>query len=112
MNDTVVIFDRVREYIRNNPKRDLKETMNDAIASTLSRTINVSLSMLLVVLCLFIFGGDVIRGFAFAMIVGIIVGTYSSIFIASSVVYEFAKGRFNPEGLAAKNTEAKEIATT
>ncbi|MBK6609705.1 MAG: protein translocase subunit SecDF [Sphingobacteriales bacterium] len=112
VNDTVVIFDRVREYIRNNPKRDLKETMNDAIASTLSRTINVSLSMLLVVLCLFIFGGDVIRGFAFAMIVGIIVGTYSSIFIASSVVYEFAKGRFNPEGLAAKNTEAKEIATT
>jgi len=89
INDTVVIFDRVREYIGLHPKTDLKENMNNALISTLGRTINASGTTAVVLLAIFIFGGEVIRGFAFALLVGVIVGTYSSLFTASPIAYDF-----------------------
>ncbi|MGB0930249.1 MAG: protein translocase subunit SecDF [Chitinophagales bacterium] len=90
-NDTVVVFDRIREYLQLRPKDDEKMVINDAINSTLSRTIITSLTTLLVVLILFIFGGEVIQGFAFALLVGIIVGTYSSIFVATPLVVDLSE---------------------
>ncbi|MCQ2253151.1 MAG: protein translocase subunit SecDF [Bacteroidales bacterium] len=89
INDTVVVFDRVREYIGLHPKTDIKKNMNDAINSTLSRTINTSLTTIFVLLMIFIFGGEVIRGFVFALLLGTIVGTYSSVFIASPITFDF-----------------------
>ncbi len=91
INDTVVVFDRIREYLQLNPKRDEKEVINEAINSTLSRTIITSITTLFVVLILFIFGGEVIRGFSFALLIGIIVGTYSSIFIATPIVVDLSE---------------------
>lgn len=91
INDSVIIFDRIREYTGLFAKRTLKENMNGALNSTLSRTINTSGTTTVVLLTIFIFGGEVIRGFAFALLVGIIVGTYSSIFVASPVAYETMK---------------------
>ena len=92
INDTVIVFDRIREELRLHPKKDYKEVINGAINSTLSRTIITSFTTLLVVLFLFIFGGEVIRGFAFALLVGVIVGTYSSVFVATPIVVDlFAK---------------------
>ncbi|MEY4876706.1 MAG: hypothetical protein RL708_1855 [Bacteroidota bacterium] len=88
MNDTVIVFDRIREYVREQKGRDLKEVINDAINHTMSRTIMTSLTVFLVVLILFIFGGEVTRGFAFAMLIGVITGTYSSIFVAMPVLYD------------------------
>jgi SecD/SecF fusion protein len=88
INDTVIVFDRIREYRKIFHKRDNMETMNTAINSTLSRTINTSLTTLVVILTIFIFGGEVIRGFTFALLVGIGIGTYSSVFVASPVAYD------------------------
>jgi SecD/SecF fusion protein len=88
INDTVVVFDRIREYTGLFRKRDTKETMNLALNSTISRTFSTSLSTFFVLLSIFIFGGEVIRGFTFALLVGVIVGTYSSLFIATPVAYE------------------------
>jgi SecD/SecF fusion protein len=88
INDTVVVYDRVREYIKLYPKRDRFTIINTALNSTLSRTFSTSLSTFVVLLAIFIFGGEVIRGFTFALLVGVIVGTYSSLFIASPVVYD------------------------
>jgi len=88
MNDTVIVFDRIREYVAEQKGRDLKLIINDAINHTMSRTIMTSLTVFLVVLILFLFGGEVTRGFAFAMLVGVITGTYSSIFIAMPVLYD------------------------
>ncbi len=88
MNDTVVIFDRIREYIGLYRKRDRLEIINLALNSTLSRTLSTSASTFFVILVIFLFGGEVIRGFTFALLVGIVVGTYSSLFIASPVVYD------------------------
>lgn len=88
INDTVVIFDRIREYIKIYPKRERKEIMNLALNSTLSRTFSTSFSTFIVLITIFIFGGEVIRGFVFALLIGIIVGTYSSLFIATPVVYD------------------------
>ncbi len=88
INDTVVIFDRIREYRTIHPKRDLKDNINDALNSTLMRSFNTSLTTLVVLLAIAIFGGEVIRGFSVALIVGILVGTYSSLFVASPVVYD------------------------
>ena len=85
VNDTVVIFDRVRENLRLHRGEDLEQVMNASINQTLSRTIITSGTTLMVVISLFIFGGDVINTFAFVLLVGIIVGTYSSVFIASPV---------------------------
>ncbi|MCQ2226882.1 MAG: protein translocase subunit SecDF [Bacteroidales bacterium] len=88
INDTVVVFDRVREFIGLHPKSDLKTNVNGAISSTLSRTINTSLTTFFVLLVIFIFGGEVIRGFVFGLLLGTIVGTYSSVFIASPIAYD------------------------
>jgi SecD/SecF fusion protein len=89
INDSVIIFDRLREWITLFPKRDLKSNMNGGMNSTLGRTINTSGTTLVTLLAIFIFGGDVIRGFIFALLVGIAVGTYSSIFNATPVAYDF-----------------------
>ncbi len=88
INDTVVIFDRIREYRTIHPKRDLKENVNEALNSTLTRSFNTSMTTLVVLLAIAIFGGEVIRGFSVALIVGILIGTYSSLFVASPVVYD------------------------
>ncbi|MDA3780678.1 MAG: protein translocase subunit SecDF [Bacteroidales bacterium] len=88
INDTVVVFDRIREFLHLYPKRDRKSITNSALNSTLSRTFSTSLSTFGVLLSMFIFGGEVIRGFIFALMVGVIVGTYSSLFIASPVVFD------------------------
>ena len=87
INDKVVIFDRVREFFHLYPKRDRLQLFNDSLNTTLARTINTSVSTLIVLLCIFILGGDSIRSFAFAMILGVIFGTMSSLFIASPVAY-------------------------
>ena len=86
LNDTVVVFDRVRENLRKYKKKPLKEVLNISINETLSRTMMTSVTTLLALLALFVLGGDVIRGFVFAMIWGVIVGTYSSVFVASTVL--------------------------
>lgn len=91
INDTVVVFDRIREYLGLYRKRDTKEVMNMAINSTLSRTFNTSISTFTVLLIIFIFGGEVIRGFSFALLIGIVVGTYSSICIATPVALDTFK---------------------
>ncbi len=88
INDTVVVFDRVREFIGLHPKNDVQNNMNSAINSTLSRTINTSLTTLFVLLVIFIFGGEVIRGFVFALLLGSAIGTYSSVFIASPISFD------------------------
>ncbi len=88
MNDTVIVFDRIREYLGGNKKGHFKDVVNASINSTLSRTLNTSLMMILVLLTMFLFGGESIRGFIFAMLVGIIVGTYSSLFIATPVLVD------------------------
>ena len=85
INDKVVIFDRVREFFGLYPKRDKRVLFNDSLNTTLARTINTSLSTLIVLLCIFILGGDSIRSFAFAMILGVVIGTLSSLFIASPI---------------------------
>ena len=90
INATVVIFDRVREYRKLYPKRDLRTHMNDAINSTLARTVNTSGTTFVTLLMMFIFGGEVIRGFIFALLVGVLVGVFSSICIACAVVYEIS----------------------
>ena len=91
LNDTVVVFDRIREYTNDHPKWKLGETVDGALNSTLSRTLNTSLTTLLVLLAIFIFGGESIRGFMFALIVGVLVGTYSSVFIATPVMFDTQK---------------------
>lgn len=88
INDTVVVFDRIREYLGSYKKREMGGVINDALNSTLSRTVNTSLSTIFVLLMIFIFGGEVIRGFSFALLIGVIVGTYSSLCIASPVMYD------------------------
>ena len=88
INDTVVIFDRIREYNNLYPKREKKVNINDALNNTLSRTFSTSMSTFVVLLAIFIFGGETIRGFVFALLMGVIVGTYSSLFIASPIAYD------------------------
>jgi SecD/SecF fusion protein len=89
INDTVVVFDRIREFLGLHKKQEMKEVVNSALNSTLSRTINTSLSTIFVLAMIFFFGGEVIRGFSFALLIGVIVGTYSSLCIASPVMYDF-----------------------
>lgn len=88
LNDTVVVFDRIREYSGIFKSEKLEAVVNKSINGTLSRTVITSSTTLLVVLVLFIFGGEVLRGFAFALIIGVLVGTYSSIFVASPIIVE------------------------
>jgi SecD/SecF fusion protein len=94
MTDTVVVFDRIREFLTLNKKKELEgkeqsTVINFALNSTLSRTLNTSLTIFFVLLAIFIFGGEVIRGFSFALLVGIVIGTYSSICIATPIVVDF-----------------------
>ncbi|MDD3490379.1 MAG: protein translocase subunit SecF, partial [Paludibacter sp.] len=91
VNDTVIIFDRIRENVGLYPKRDRQTVMNDAINSTLSRTFSTSMSTLVVLIAIFVLGGETIRGFVFAMLFGIAIGTYSSVFVASPITYEIYK---------------------
>ena len=102
INDNVVIFDRIREYKSLYPKRDLKQNINDALNSTLSRTINTSVTTLVVLLAIAIFGGESIRGFAVALTLGVIVGTYASIFIGTPVMYDLITKRGKKDEKAVK----------
>jgi SecD/SecF fusion protein len=95
--DTVIIFDRIREYVGLYPKRDRAESMNDAINHTLGRTFSTSLTVIMVLLSMFVFGGETIRGFIFAMLFGMIIGTYSSIFNASPITYEVYLAKLRKE---------------
>ena len=88
INDTVVIFDRIREYKTLHPKMEFRINANQALNSTLSRTMNTSLTTLIVMIAIAIFGGEVIRGMAVALCLGIAIGTYASIFIATPIMYD------------------------
>ncbi|MDM1060097.1 protein translocase subunit SecDF [Myroides odoratimimus] len=107
MNDTVIVFDRVREYIAGKTKGDFNKIVNDSVNTTLSRTINTSLTLILVLLIMFVFGGDSIRGFIFAMLIGIIVGTYSSLFLATPVLVD-TMPRKDKEEIERRHREAQE----
>jgi len=91
MNDTVVVFDRIREYFRKNPSMNKETVINRAINDTLSRTVMTSVTVFLTLLILFIVGGEVTRGFAFAMLIGVVTGTYSSIFVAAPILVDMDK---------------------
>ncbi|MDR0823779.1 MAG: protein translocase subunit SecDF [Prevotella sp.] len=91
INDKVVIFDRIREIKNTYPKRNITETINEALNSTLGRTMNTALSAMLVVFCLFLLGGDTIRSFTFAIFIGIVIGTYSSVFVATPIAWTILK---------------------
>ncbi|MGB5419760.1 protein translocase subunit SecDF [Algibacter sp.] len=91
LNDTVVVFDRIREFFNEHTSWKFDKVVNSSLSSTLSRTLNTSLTTLVVLLAIFIFGGDSIRGFMYALIVGVIVGTYSSLFIATPIMYDSIK---------------------
>tara|TARA_B000000532_G_C18877015_1_gene411151 strand:+ start:3479 stop:6538 length:3060 start_codon:yes stop_codon:yes gene_type:complete len=91
LNDTVVVFDRVREYMESYKKKEIHEYMNKSLNSTLSRTINTSLTTFVVLLVIFLFGGEAIKGFMFALMIGVIVGTYSSLFVASPIMLDTIK---------------------
>ena len=106
INDKVVVFDRIRENLQLHPKADLQQLFNDSINQTLARTVNTSLSTLLVLLCILFLGGESIRSFAFAMSLGVVVGTLSSIFVASPIAY-IVMGRRIKE----VHEEATEVAT-
>ena len=95
INDTVVIFDRIREYITLFPKRDMRSNINSAICSTLSRTLNTSGTTLVTLLAIFIFGGETLRGFIFALLLGIVIGTYSSVFVATPIAYDILRKKEN-----------------
>lgn len=101
VNDTVIVFDRLREYIPLYRKRPMREVLNMAINSTLSRTINTTLTVMLTIVAMFIFGGAVIRGFMFALMVGIGTGVYSSVFVATALMYDTS-----PKGSDEENTAA------
>ncbi len=98
----MVIFDRIREYIGLYPKRDIKTNIDNAICATLSRTVNTSGTTLVTLLAIFIFGGETIRGFVFALILGVIIGTYTSVFIATPIAYDLQRKK------AAKSSEPTE----
>ena len=92
LNDTVVVFDRIREFFGESTKQDMKsDVLDNALNATLSRTFNTSFTTIIVLLIIFIFGGEVLRGFIFAILLGIVIGTYSSLFIASPVLYDSSK---------------------
>jgi SecD/SecF fusion protein len=112
LNDTVVVFDRVREFVNEHTSWPLGRTVNLALDSTISRTLNTSLTTLIVLLAIFIFGGESIRGFMFALIIGVIVGTYSSLFIATPIMYDSVSDRSKIESKKKEVEEDKEATTT
>lgn len=97
INDKVVVFDRVREYKQLYPKRGLRELFNDSMNATLARTINTGLSTILVIICILIFGGDAVRSFVFAMLIGVVVGTITSLFVAAPVAYKMLLNQQNKQ---------------
>jgi SecD/SecF fusion protein len=101
MNDTVIVFDRIREDRKLYPTAPLADTINRAINETLSRTIMTSLTVFLTLLILFMVGGEVTKGFAFAMLVGVITGTYSSIFVAAPILVDLTSKKVKKTGTAA-----------
>jgi SecD/SecF fusion protein len=109
INDTVIIFDRIREYVFIHPKRLLSVNINNGLNSTLARTINTSGTTIVVLLIIFVFGGEVIRGFTFALLVGILVGTYSSLFVAAPVAYDLLTkgGKTDVETASLKKSKSK-----
>lgn len=104
VNDTVVVFDRIREVLQLYPKRNRAEVINYALNSTLSRTLNTSVSTAVVLLCIFILGADTIRSFVFAMLFGVIVGTFATLFIATPIAYEIQKRRLTKKGVTFDET--------
>ena len=109
LNDTVVVFDRVRENLRRFKARPLKEVLNLSINETLSRTVMTSVTTLLALVALYVLGGDVIRGFTFAMIWGVIVGTYSSIFVASPILLRLGVKRDWDKDNGAAGTQFSDV---
>ncbi|MGK0385799.1 MAG: SecD/SecF fusion protein, partial [Patiriisocius sp.] len=107
LNDTVVVFDRIREYFNDNQDWPFSKVINSALNSTLSRTLNTSLTTLIVLLCIFFIGAESIRGLIFALMVGVVVGTYSSLFIATPVMYDTVKKKAS-DLLEAKKEEEVE----
>ena len=107
INATVVIFDRIRENVNLHPKTSWKDNMNNAVNSTLTRSFNTSGSTLVVLLAIFIFGGDTIRGFIFALLVGVLAGTFSSVFLSSPFAYVLMKGDKKDKQIAEENTSKK-----
>jgi SecD/SecF fusion protein len=107
MNDTVILYERIREESRLMPDMSTGIIINKSINETLSRTVMTSLTVFLSILILFIFGGEVTRGFAFAMLIGVITGTYSSIFVAAPILIDFAKNK--PLGSSNKARQAKAL---
>ncbi len=103
VNDTVVVFDRIREVTHLYPKRERSQVINDALNSTLPRTINTSVSTALVLLCIFILGADTIRSFTFAMLFGVIIGTASTLYIATPIAYTIQKRRLKKQALKEAN---------
>ena len=95
INDKVVVFDRVREYTQLYPKRGLLALFNDSMNATLARTINTGLSTILVIICILFFGGDAVRSFVFAMLIGVVVGTVTSLFVAAPVAYKMLSNQQN-----------------
>ena len=108
LNDTVVVFDRIREFFNEHTEWKFEDVIDRSVSSTLSRTLNTSLTTLVVLLAIFIFGGESIRGFMFALIVGVIVGTYSSIFIATPIMYDSVKKGDVAGALKDKEVETEE----
>jgi len=110
INDTVVIYDRIREYLPLYKKRPTKEVYNMALNSTLARTLNTGMATIFVLIIVFIFGGEVIRGFIFALLFGIVFGTYSSLFISTPVLYETTRRKGTDDNVQPVETEKKKIA--
>lgn len=108
LNDTVVVFDRIREFFNEHTEWKFEDVIDRSVSSTLSRTLNTSLTTLVVLLAIFIFGGESIRGFMFALIVGVIVGTYSSIFIATPIMFDSVKKGDVAGALKDKEVETEE----
>ena len=102
INDTVIIFDRIREYVTLHPKRDYKTNVNEALNSTLSRTVNTAGTTLIVLIAIFIFGGETVRGFTFALLFGVFFGTYSSVFVATPIAYDLMMRKHKKEATKAK----------
>lgn len=109
LNDTVVIFDRLREYFRMDNDWPLERTVNDALNSTLSRTLNTSMTTFIVLLAMFVFGADSIRSLIFGLMVGVVVGTYSSLFIATPIMYDTLVNNKNKDAILAKFKKKEEV---
>lgn len=110
MNDTVIVFDRIREYLNTYTNRDPKQVVNQALNMTLNRTLITSFTTLLVVAILFVFGGSSIKGFAFALLIGVVVGTYSSIFVATPIMFDLSNQlKFDEQSAQSQQDSTKKV---